>query len=157
MNLEPLTEDDFLVGKPIFVKYCYPSSKYHGSILLATQKYQYSSWVSLDAPELTRPFGATMDWLERTDERKTHLTNLPANKYNTHVTFKDFSDVVIKVGDILFGEGQIIKIESIQPTFCYIKCLHNIKCPEENEKYHRVRVLDTYLIIEDPTMLLLKI
>ena len=112
-----------LKGTSIFVELDMPSSKYHKSILKTTLLTYYNvRWISLDAPELPRRLTVHFSQMKKTKETKCRLTNSPTILKDE--LFKDFSGYEISIGDVLFGNGRIIKITDIKPTICIAKVLH---------------------------------
>lgn len=141
--------------KSIWVELNYPTSKYHGSIFLAEPDNFFSAWWFLDAPELPRRLTYRYERLLHTNERKTRLTAEPKYSSTVKTEFEDFSGHKVEIGDVLFGDGKLIRVKNFRPGICIIECLHPIK--NNNKRIYRYRTLKKYLHIEDPTIVLLKI
>ncbi len=156
-----ITEEDLLKfpGKTLFlVELNMPSSKYHGSILRTTiSNVSYvSRWLLLDAPGLPRRLNVHFTDLLKTTETVERLTSNPSIKKKDG-DWVDFSGYKLKDGDVLFGDGKLIKITDIRSTICVVKVLH----PEpttwhKKELRYRMSSMKKFLYIEDPTMILLK-
>lgn len=145
-----------LRGQTILIELDMPSSKYDGSILRTTVPYHKAERFCLDAPTLPRRLSVHFTNVLTTKETVERLTNTPDVAKITE--FVDFTGYKFKVGDVLFGEGKLIKITDIRPTLCRIKVLH----PEKHNGWHhnvyycRMETMKKFLYIEDPTMVLLK-
>ena len=142
-------------GQTILVELEMPSSKYHGSILRTKVPYHKAERFLLDAPTLPRRLSVHFTNVLRTKETVERLTNTPdVVKTNE---FVDFSGHKFKIGDVLFGEGKLIKVTDIRPTLCRVKVLHPEKCHALcNIYYYRMESMKKFLYIKDPTMVLLK-
>lgn len=150
-------ESDFFdYGKSFLIELNYPSSKYHGSILSATSDSQpyMRGWVWLDALELPRRFSIRWTHLLKTTETKERLTSIPSK--HKDIVFVDFLGYQLKVGDILFGEGKLIKVINLKST-CEIKILYPRTLAALHYSYnYKVNSIKKFLYIEDPTLILLK-
>lgn len=158
-KLRRITEEDlknFRNGETFLVELNSPSSKYHGSILRVTISENYMMrWFYLDAPNLPRRLNVHFTNILRTKETVERLTSTPIIKKD--IEFADFSGYKFKVGDVLFGQGKLIKVTEIKPTICVIKILHPSPGKWQQDLYrYRASSMRKFLHIEDPTMVLLK-
>ena len=156
-KVRKFTEDDIikLAGKEFFVELDMPSSKYHGSILKTTVPGHYNiRWLNLDAKELPRRLTVHFSCMLQTKKTETHLTNSPTILADE--IFKDFSGRECEVGDVLFGDGKLIKITDIKPTICVVKVLHPTNKWHQKIYRYRSASIKKYLYIKDPTLTLLK-
>lgn len=150
----------FRTGELFFVELNMPSSKYHGSIFRtvisdALSISIYHQWLLLDAPDLPRRLSVHYTKVLRTKETVERLTSSPT--INKDVEFIDFSGYKIKVGDVLFGEGKLIKVTDIRSTICVITVLHPTLGEWHQKEYrYRMQSIKKFLYIEDPTLVLLK-
>ncbi len=145
-----------LAGKTLFVELNMPSSKYHKSILktIVPHVHYGQRWLSLDAKELPRRLVVNFECLYKTTETATRLTNSPTILADE--VFKDFSGRECEVGDVLFGDGKLIKITDIKPTIAVVKVLHPTSKWLQKTFRYRATSIKKFLYIEDPTLVLLK-
>ncbi len=148
----------FRDGDTFLVELNMPTSKYHGSIFRTriTNGGYAIRWFILDAPELPRRLNVHFTKVLRTTETKIRLTNTPTVE-KKDIEFVDFSGYKFKIGDVLFGEGKLIKVTNLKPTICVAKILHPAPGKWQQDTYrYRATSMKKFLYIEDPTLVLLK-
>ena len=155
-NSRRFSDDDlnnFRDGESFLLELNMPTSKYHGSIL-RTQINGTRRWFNLNAPELPRRLTVHFTKVLRTTETKIRLTGTSNIKKKD---FTDFSGYKFKVGDVLFGEGKLIKVTELKSTICVAKVLHPTPSQWQQNTYsYRATSLKKFLYIKDPTLILLK-
>lgn len=149
-------------GKTFFVEYNMIGSKYHGSIfsITITDKHKYGAgWIMLEAPTLPRRISAHITHILKTTETIERLTATPSTKeVKKDGEFVDFSGYKFQVGDVLFGNGKLVRVTELNPTLCFCKIIHPTPGKYQQDTYnHRAQSMKNYLYVEDPTMILLKI
>ena len=150
----------FPAGLSFLVELDMPSSKYHGSIFRTVIPGNgfstYHRWFLLDAPGLPRRLSVHYTKVLKTTETVERLTNSPVVE-NKDVEFVDFSGYKFKAGDVLFGEGKLIKVTDIRSTICVIMVLYPTPGKWHQKDYrYRALSMKKFLYIEDPTLVLLK-
>lgn len=158
-KVRKITEKEFAkypAGHTFLVEVDMPSSKYHRSILRATiPEGIYRQWFLLDAPDLPRRINVHFTKILKTTETVERLTSTPSTKND--IEFVDFSGHKFKNGDVLFGEGKLIKVVDIRSTICVVKVLHPQPTKWRQKEFrYRMSSMRKFLYIEDPTLVLLK-
>lgn len=152
---------DLNKGEEIYLQI--DSGRYQGSILLLDRIRNIYYWRSDDptykfllfAPGLVRKLSMPASCLSVTDQDETHLTASPIIK-KKQLLPRDFSNAPIEINDHLFGKGKLVKITAILPNnHIQTRCVKSID-KKENDKIRVHRTLKSFIKIEDPTQILLR-